>query len=271
VRVTVVATCALLLCARDAYPYPSSVVFAPTAESRGFGELGVFAYGGVTFAKPITSDATWFGVQGGVVPRIRYGESGFAFGGVEIGADLLMDLRGTPDAFVKPVLNAKVQALTEGELVPGVGVGILAVAPGARARSLDFLYGSLTKSLGLTESGAPRSGKVTLGIAASLHASSDDPYAASLPVFRASWPFVPPSRLALLGGYTSPSFGAFQLAIDHIGGVTEVSSTNAAVSLSPVSGMTWALGGWMQTDLSARSGGAFTYLALDFRASALLR
>ena len=265
-RLTSVATYALLFVASRAYAYPSSVVFAPTADARGLGEIGVFSYASGTIERRLAPGVTWFGVQGGVFPKIEYGTSGVAFGGVEVGADLVSaDLQGSPDAFVKPVANIKVQPLTEYGALPGVGLGFMGFAPTRTSRSLNLGYTSLSKSLSF---GKRSYGKVTLGIAAVLH-RADDPHAETYPLYRGSFPFARSSRYGLLGGYTSPPFGRFGVAIDHVGGISEISSTSAALMLTPTPGATWAVGGWMQTAASARAGGVFTYLALDFPVSAL--
>lgn len=269
VRLTfAVAACVVALMARHgrAHAYPSSVVFAPTGEARGLGEIGVFVYGGGTIDKRFIPGVTWAGLQGGIFPKIEYGSSGVAFGGVEVGADLFSaDLQGSPDAFVKPVANLKIQPLTEYGALPAVGLGIFGLAPTRTSRSLNLAYGSLTKSLTFGERSY---GRITLGIAAVVY-RAEDPNAEAYPLYRGSFPFPASSRYGVIAGYTSPPFGRFGIAIDHVGGISEISSTNAALGLTPVPGATWAVGGWMQTAAPARSAGVFTYIAIDFRASAL--
>lgn len=254
--------CAVVLIAGTAHAYPSSVVFAPTGESRAFGEVGLFGYTSWVLHRKVAPGVTWFGLQVGVVPKIAYRDGGPSFGGVEVGTDLFAsDLPSTPDTFVKPVANVKVQPLTQWGALPSVALGVMGVSPFRRERSLDMVYGSLTRSLAI----AGRDyGKLTLGFAGILGPRGDDPYRESLPVFRGSWPFASRARMALLGGWSSPSFGPLSLAIDHIGGVSELSSTNVALSLTPAPGATWAVGGWVVTDRASYASGAFTYLAIDW-------
>jgi hypothetical protein len=258
VRAIFAATlCAIGLVSETAHAYPSSVVFAPTGESRKLGEVGVFGYASYVLHKRVAPGVTWFGLQVGLAPTVPYGSSGLSFGGVEAGVDLFgNDLQGSPAAFVKPVTNVKVQPVTELRFVPNVALGILGIALPRRERSLALVYGSLTKTFDF--------GKITLGLAGFAGGSADDRYRESHPLFRSTWPFASGSRLAWLGGWSSPSFGRFSVALDHVAGVSEISSTNLALNYSPVTGATWAIGGWVVGDRAAYASGAFTYLSLDF-------
>lgn len=255
--------------------YPSSVVFVPSGEAKRLGGVTVFGYTAGVARPRSAPGASWFGVEAGVLPRVPYsaeeGQNGdkdaLSFGGLELGADLFdADLQGTPDAYVKPVFNAKVQPLTEHDWSPSFAIGILGIAPGRPSRALNLVYGSATKTLG-----APRFGRFTLGLARVGNDFSRDRFAAAHPAFRSSWPFATTSRLALLAGYESPAFGRFGLAVDHFGGVSEVSSTNLALNVTPLDGATWTLGAWIANDTRQLTSGWFTALTLGWDARALAR
>jgi hypothetical protein len=108
-------------------------------------------------APAVSPASTWFGVQVGLLPQYDYGSSGVKFGGIEAGFDTISpDGRG----IVKPVLNVKLGAVTEGKLSPSVAAGIMQISPGLP--SMNFLYLSATKMLQLGT--GPSFGRLTLGV-----------------------------------------------------------------------------------------------------------
>src|SRR5262249_959828 len=160
------------------------------------------------------------------------------------------DLSGTPDAFVKPMFNAKLQLITEAAWVPNVSIGMMGVAPFELQRSMSLVYGSATRTIATH-------GRVTLGLGGGRDHPGNDPYRESHPVFQATAPFPRDSRLLLLAGYESPAFGRFSVAIDHVGGSSELSSTNLALNVTAMQGAVIGIGGFVANDLSSFSAGAF--------------
>lgn len=243
------------LCASTASAYPTSVVFAPTGDSKAGGDVGMFAYSSINLHPTVLPGATFLGFNMGVLPKLKLGDSGLSVGGLEVGVDLInADLLGTPDAYVKPVFNAKLQVLNEYKWVPNIAVGVMQIAPFHTERSLNVVYGSLTKTI---QVGETYYGRITLGMYGSAR-----PYDPS--VFYATKPFSADSQLALLGGYESPAFGPFYFAVDYIGGVSELSSTNICLNLSPIDGATWAVGAYFGNDYDYFFAGAFTYLFISW-------
>ena len=69
-----------------------------------------------------------------------------------------------------------------------------------------------------------------------------------------------------LVGLESPAFGPFSFAVDHVGGRGEVSSTNLALNIAPLDGVTWAFGAFFANDRAREAttyDGLFTYLAFS--------
>src|SRR5204863_8581713 len=56
--------------------YPSSVIFAPVGDARELGNMEAFAYTGMLLAPKTHTDASWVGLQSGLLPRIMFGKSG---------------------------------------------------------------------------------------------------------------------------------------------------------------------------------------------------
>jgi hypothetical protein len=195
------------------------------------------------------------GTNLGVAPAIAYGTSGVGFGGLEIGVDAINPFVYPGDApIVKPVFNAKVQLLTESTWLPSAAIGAMEIAP--TRRSQDVGYVSTTKTLG---DDARNYGRFTLGLGTSL---TGDPN-----VFRATPPFEG-TRVFPIAGYASPALGRISFAIDHVGGVSEVSSTNVALNFTPLQGVTWSVGGFFGNERGREEttyDGLFTYLAVSFR------
>jgi hypothetical protein len=253
--VAALAAGAALGASSSALAYPSAVVFAPSGEARGLGVVGAFLYTGLLYDPRVAPGVTRVGTEVGLAPAIRYGSSGVGFGGLEIGVDAINAFAYPGEApYVKPVFDAKLQLVTESAWLPNVAVGAMELAPARHSQ--DVGYVSITKTLGT----AGRSyGRVTLGLGVSF---TRDPN-----VFRPTPPFEGTS-LFPLAGYESPPFGPFGLAIDHVGGTSEVSSTNVALNFAPMEGVTWAVGASFGNDRGRAEttyDGLFTYLAVSSR------
>jgi hypothetical protein len=253
----------LALCiSREAAAYPSSIVFAPTGEAKAFGDVAPLMYGAMSFTPTVGHSSTWLCLEAGVLPRFEYGSSGVSFGGLELGVNAIMsDLAGTPDAFIKPVFDLKLHLIAETGYVPHLAVGIMEVDPFHWNRSMNLTYVAVTKTI---EVSGRNLGRLTLGFGGALGDFDDDPYRDTLPAFYATAPFPKTSRAVLIGGYESPTFGPFSLGIDHLGGASEVSSTNVALNFLPIEGTVIGLGGWFGSDPDAWVAGAFSYLLINF-------
>lgn len=253
---------ALALSSTSAFAYPTSVIFAPTGDVKGPGDTGAFLYYGMFVHPVLGAGPTWLGAEVGLVPKIPYGKSGLSFGGLEIGIDAFSaDLAGTPAAFIKPIFNAKLQLVTESRWVPNVAVGAMQIYPFRMQRSMNLVYGSLTKTL---EFSKVNWGRLSLGLGGALNEPGDDPYKDTVPVFYATAPFPRASKLLLIGGYESPAFGPFNVAIDHVGGYSEISSTNFVLNFTPITGGTLGIGGFVGSDPKAFYAGMFAYLYMNF-------
>jgi len=227
--------------ASTADAYPTSIIFAPTGDAKGGGDVGTLFYssiylkqlGGVSGVAP---GASWFGADFGVMPKIPLGSSGVSFGGLEVGFDAI--LFGDSDVPLKPVFNAKLQLLTETKYSPHVAFGLMEFDPFKLSRSMNMIYGALTKTI---EINGTSFGRVTLGFSgmANKFFNTTDK---TKNAFYATGPFKESAQLAILGGYESPAFGPVSFALDYIGGVSEVSSANAVFSLTPIDGATWSVG-----------------------------
>jgi hypothetical protein len=231
--------------------YPTAVIFAPTGDSKALGDMNALMYASSTFSpraangERFSPSSTWSGALFGVVPSLRYGQ-GYEFGGLELGADVFW-----PDSSgqnkMKPVFNLKANILKEKGLLPFVGVGMMQISTMSHQR-LNFGYLSFTKTL---QFGETSYGRVTVGLANSF-AKASARYDSNCPasaesgedfcMFRGTTPFRDSSSLALLAGYESPSFGPFSLAIDHIGGYSEISSTNLALNFTMAEGTILGVG-----------------------------
>ncbi|HRI66966.1 MAG TPA: hypothetical protein PK156_22120 [Polyangium sp.] len=253
---------ALMAFADDSHAYPTAVVFAPTGDVKGPGDTGAFLYQAMYFKPVVGAGPAWLGMDVGVLPRVPYGDSGLSFGGLEIGIDAFAaDLYGTPSAFVKPIFNAKLQVLTEGKWIPNLALGAMQIDPFRMNRSMNMVYGSMTKTL---EFSGTNYGRLTLGFGGALVNPGDDVYRDTYPVFYATAPFPKDSKLLLIAGYESPAFGPFNIAVDHIGGYSEVSSTNVVANFTPVNGATLGLGGFFGSDPNAFYAGMFAYIFVSF-------
>jgi len=193
---------------------------------------------------------------------LPYGKSGYEFGGLEVGGDLFIsDLADTPDAYPKPMFNFKLQLLVERGWLPSIAVGVLGVSPYRAARSMNFIYGSLSKTLRLH---GHELGRATVGLGGIANDFTGDPHRVSAPAFQGSWPFDVRSRLSLLLGYESPSWGPVSLAIDYVGGASEIGSTNLALVIAIGKIASWSLGGWFGNDPAQFAAGCFTTLYVSW-------
>lgn len=246
VALSVLALSVSLACPAEAYP--TSIIFAPTGEAKPLGLANALIYTAVNLnPSPAAPGMAWFGANAGIVPAFKYGDSGTGFGGLEVGLDFI-----TGSTVVKPVFNAKAQLLTEVGWVPHLSVGAMQLSP--KGRSLSLVYASATKTLQFRDDG-PSYGRVTLGVGYSANSDTS--------VFSDSG-FVARGQTALIAGYESPSWHRLSLAVDHIGGVSELSSTYAAVVLSPMDNVAWGVGGYLSNDRAAPADGFHTYLSVSF-------
>src|SRR5579863_4460179 len=66
----------VLLVPAAALAYPSSIVFSPNGECKAFGTLGLLGYGAVNVKPTVSPGSSWFGIQAGLLPQWKYGDSG---------------------------------------------------------------------------------------------------------------------------------------------------------------------------------------------------
>jgi hypothetical protein len=213
----------LLLSSHRAASYPSSINAVPTAAIKPRGTIGFSSFFSTRVAPSYSPYNSEIGFEMGLVGDLEDAVStGPRFGGIELGVDFLnADLLGTPNAYVKPLFNAKVLVLTEEKGSPSLAFGALDVAPFQSSRSLNFVYAVMSK----TFLSSHRSyGRMTLGLGQAMNSYSveKDPYATSYPVMTGTWPFGRGSKTALLVGYESPLLNRFGFALDYFGGVSEV-------------------------------------------------
>lgn len=246
----------ILLAPAAALAFPSVVQLAPTGTALGFGETSVLVSTGMLMHPEKAAGPSFAGFEIGTVPHFEFAKDGPAFGGLEIGMDLYAsDLAGTPDAFVKPVINVKLALVEEYKALPALALGAMEIAPFQSDRSLNFVYFSASKS---ASSGETELGRFTFGLAASLLAGEYPD------LYYATFPFPEKADLALLAGYESPTFGPFYFAVDHVGGASEIGGTNVALGLFPVEGVTWNVGASLGNDPDAFFVIAYTSLFVQW-------
>lgn len=247
-RLSTIALLSTLFIVSNASAYPSAVVFSPTGDVKPLGTVGVLAYTSTNLAPSITAGATWLGVEGGVLPSIKYGESGTSFGGLEVGFDTISPFGVNR---VKPVLNAKAQVFTEYGLLPHISVGIMDVSPAMS--SMNFTYMAATKTLLF---GDTSYGRITLGYGNALGSHA---------TFQGTFPFKG-SRSALMAGYESPLLlKHIGCVLDYLGGTSEISSVYMGATLTPIDNVTLAAGAFLANDRSTGSNdGFFGYVTVSF-------
>jgi hypothetical protein len=228
------------------HAYPSSVVFAPTGEARELGGYYAFSYGSVTLRAPDRETGgystqlgpTWIGGAFGVAPSFAYAE-GFRFGGLELGASL-----SSPDILgrnrIMPTFDGKLAMLVEATYSPSIAVGVLGLST---VQPFTMAYVSMTKTL---QWGGPSWGRLTLGGGrlfvprAELYPDCTAP--GQVCAYRGSPPLADGTNFMPLLGYESPSLGPLNVAIDHVGGTSFLSSTNVVANLKTVEGAYFTLG-----------------------------
>lgn len=261
-------TAALALTAVLAAPgaagaYPLSVLYAPTGDVRRLGQVGNIAFTSLLVEPRGVPGQFWFASEVGVMPEIPYGASGVGFGGLEVGVDLHnADLFGTPANYVKTLFNAKAQLLTERDWTPNVAVAFFA-SPFQASRSINALFVVATKTL---LAGATPLGRFTAGLSRYFNGDRT--------VFYGTPPFFQDTRWGLVAGYESPAFGPFSLAIDHVGGVGELSSTNLGLGVTPQAGVTVTVGAYAGNDrrtVDSRYLGVFAAIAVAWSVRAAPR
>lgn len=236
-RLATLAVAACALGAGSAQAYPNAVVFAPTGDAKGQGQATLLMATGLYGGNPVA----WECVNVGLLPSIPYGSSGLTFGGLEVGCDASSFVGQTPA--IKVNLNAKLQLLSESGAVPSVAVGTMQQAFFTPDRSLGMTYAALSKSLGWGETSL---GRLTIG------GGQNAPGAPGL--FTPTAPFGGSSTGFVMAGYESPCLGPCYLAVDHLGGVSEVGGTYASLNLQTVPGTYASLVYALSNDRSTTSG-----------------
>jgi len=250
---TLIAALTVLLLPATALAYPSSIVFSPNGETKPLGTIGLLAYGAINVSPSVTPSSSWFGIQGGILPQWKYGESGVSFGGLEVGFDIITPFDTSAGAIAKPVLNAKLGAITEGIFTPSVSVGLMEVSPSHA--SMDFTYVAATKTLRASPD-ARSYGRVTLGYGLN---------AGDRAQFNGSFPFHD-TRSALMAAYETPLIaGRLGFVLDYLGGTREISDTYVGAVLNITSTTALGAGAFLANDRSnAPSDGAFFSLVETF-------
>jgi hypothetical protein len=250
---TPIAVLIVLLLPATALAYPSSIVFSPNGETKPLGTVGLLAYGAIDVSPSVTPSSSWFGVQGGILPQWKYGESGVSFGGLELGLDIITPFDTSPGAIVKPVLNVKLGAVTEGIFTPSVSVGLMEVSPSHA--SMDFTYVAATKTLRASPD-ARSYGRVTLGYGLS---------AGDRAQFNGSFPFHD-TLSALMAGYETPLIaGRLGFVVDYLGGTSEISDTYLGAVVNITNTTALGAGAFLSNDRSNAPGdGAFFSLVETF-------
>lgn len=216
----------ILTFSQHAASYPSSVIAVPTAAIKPKGTIGFSSAFSTRVAPSYAPYNSELGLEIGVIGDPEDAPlTGLHFGGIEMGVDFLnADLLGTPNAYVKPLLNGKILAFTESKWSPSLAFGAMDVAPFQSSRSMNFVYAVTSKTLLFSDKSY---GRVTLGLGQAINAYSveKDSFASTYPVVIGSWPFGNGSKTALLAGYESPLFYRFSFNLDYFGGVSEVGET----------------------------------------------
>jgi hypothetical protein len=243
----------VLLAPSSVLGYPSSIVFSPNGECKPLGTVGLLGYGAVNVEPTVTPGSSWFGIQAGLLPQWKYGESGVSFGGLEVGFDIITPFDTGQGVIVKPVLNLKLGPLTEGTYTPSVSVGIMEVSPSHS--SMDFVYASATKTLRASPD-ATSFGRVTLGYGVSAGDRSQ---------FNGTFPFHD-TRSALMAAYESPLIrGRLGFVVDYLGGTSEISDTYVGAVLNITSTTALGAGAFFANDRSGSpNDGAFFDLVETF-------
>lgn len=223
-RTLAVAIAIWALAAPVALAYPSSIIFVPTGTTVALGQ------GNMSFWNAYYGDvaSSWTGLNVGILPEIPYGSSGLTFPGLEVGLDLIAEPGLGPD--IKPIGNAKLGLVKEAGWVPDLAVGYMSWAFANQDRSLNMAYASLTHTALV---GGRDLGRGTLGFAQSFPSAVDQ--------FKGTWPLKDGNQ-ALMLGWEFPPVGPFTMAVDHVGGDSEVSGTCVVLNCELVPGTYASLG-----------------------------
>jgi hypothetical protein len=217
---TLVLALVILLLPATALAYPSSIVFSPNGEAKPLGTVGLLAYGAINLSPKVTPGSSWFGVEGGLLPQWKYGESGVSFGGLEVGLDVITPFPTSSDTIVKPVLNVKLGAITEGLYTPSAAIGLMEIAPAHD--SMDFTFIAVTKTLRASPE-AISYGRLTLGYGFAV--GNRGPFNGTFPFHN--------TRSALMAAYETPLIaGRLGFMVDYLGGASEISDTYVGVVLN---------------------------------------
>jgi len=229
----------LLLLPATALAYPSSVVFSPNGEAKALGTVGLLAYGAINLSPKATPGASWFGIEGALLPQWKYGESGVTFGGLEVGLDVITPFATSTSSIVKPVLNVKLGAVTEGTYTPSVAVGLMEIAPSHD--SMDFMFICATKTLRASPE-ATSYGRLTLGYGFDTGNRGQ---------FNGTFPFHN-TRSALMVAYETPLIaGRLGFMVDYLGGASEISDTYVSAVLNITSTTALGAGAFIANDRSS--------------------
>jgi len=218
--------------------YPSSIVFSPNGEAKPLGTVGLLAYGAINLSPKVTPGSSWFGMQGGLLPQWKYGQSGVSFGGLEVGLDVITPFDASTGTIVKPVLNVKLGAVTEGIHTPSVSVGLMEIAPSHA--SMDFTFIAATKTLRASPDAASY-GRLTLGYG--LNTGNRGQFSGTFPFHN--------TRSALMAAYETPLIaGRLGFVIDYLGGTSEISDTYLGVVLNITNTTALGAGAFIANDRS---------------------
>jgi hypothetical protein len=230
--------CIFLGSATTARAYPTSIIFAPTAETLDFAEAAVNAYVPLDLRPSVRPAASWIGLDIGLIPPMSYVE-GWTFGGAELGIDVINGAtHADGSVYAKPIFNAKLSFLAQTERMPAVGIGVMSLAPFQSKESVNLTYVALTKDLVFGDTSL---GGLTVGIGYAIGAKEG--------AFQGSFPFGG-TRWALLAGYLSPEWHHLSLAVDTLGGTSETSATSFALNFAATDSSYVMVGAYFGNDRS---------------------
>jgi len=238
--------------------YPSSIVFSPNGEAKPLGTVGLLAYGAANLSPKTTPGSSWFGIQAGLLPQWKYGESGVSFGGLEAGFDIITPFDTPDSAVIKPVLNVKLGVITEGIYTPSLSTGLMEISP--NLPSMDFVYFAATKTLRASPN-ATSYGRLTIGYG--LNAGNRGQFNGTFPFHN--------TRSALMAAYETPLIaGRLGFMIDYLGGSSEISDTYIGAVLNMSSTTAFGAGAFLANDrANSPNDGVFFYLAETFDVTGL--
>ena len=177
----------------------------------------------------------------------------FLFGGLEVGVDVITPFEASSGTIVKPVLNFKLGAITEGLYTPSVSLGLMEFAPSHD--SMDFTFIAASKTLRASPD-ATSFGRLTLGYG--LNAGNRGQFNGTFPFHN--------TRSALMAAYETPLIaGRLGFMIDYLGGASEISDTYVGAILNITSTTALGAGAFIANDRSnSPNDGVFFDLAETF-------